>query len=149
MINLEYYNETTLPLSGALFEEILEFINIEFREIFPKEIDNRRNYLITCTLVNDKIIQEINKQQRGLDKPTDVISLCYLGNEFPGEDMIGEIFISLDTAAKQAKKLDHDLVTELKFLFVHGVLHILGYEHATEEDFQTMMDLTNQILGAT
>lgn len=146
MINLEYYNETSRPLSESVFEEILELINIEFKQIFPKEIDNRKTYFITCTLVNDNIIKKINKQHRGQDKPTDVISLCYLGDEFPGHDMIGEIFISVDTAEKQAKKLDHDLLTELKFLFVHGVLHILGYEHSSEENFQLMMDLTNQIL---
>jgi probable rRNA maturation factor len=61
--------------------------------------------------------------------------------------MIGEIFISIDTAQKQADEMNHDVLTELKFLFVHGILHVLGYEHSTEEGFVVMNDLTNKILN--
>ena len=59
--------------------------------------------------------------------------------------MVGEIFISFETAKRQAEENGLDELEELKFLFVHGVLHILGYEHQSEEDFQTMMKLTNEI----
>lgn len=148
MLKLEYYNDTYVPLSGHIFEEILELINNDFKEIFPKEFDKRKTHFITFTLVDDDIIQTINKEQRGIDKPTDVISLSYLGDEeFPEQDMIGEIFISYQTAEKQADENAMNLLDELKFLFVHGVLHILGYEHKTEKDFQTMMKLTNEILA--
>lgn len=149
MLQLEYYNETKEPVSARIFEDLLEIINTHFRKIFPKSLDKRKNYLVTLTLVNDKLIQKINKEHRGVDKPTDVVSLSYIGDEFPGQDMIGEVFISIDSAEKQAKKLEHDIRTEMKFLFIHGILHILGYEHAGEEDFQLMMDLTNEILSST
>lgn len=148
MLNLEYYNDTIVPLSGHVFEEILDLICSDFKEIFPKEFDKRKKHFITLTLVDDEIIHTINKEQRGIDKPTDVVSLSYLGDEeFPEQDMIGEIFISFETAQKQAEENDMEVLDELKFLFVHGVLHILGYEHKSERDFQTMMNLTNQILA--
>jgi probable rRNA maturation factor len=148
MLQLEYYNETKTTLSGTVFEDLLELINTNFQKILSGKIDKRKTYYISMTIVDDKLIKKINKDYRGIDKPTDVVSLGYLDEEsFPGQDMIGEIFISLESARKQAKELGHDELTELKFLFVHGVLHILGYEHTKEEDFQLMMDLTNQILS--
>jgi len=61
--------------------------------------------------------------------------------------MAGEIFISFDTANRQANNLNHSTLTEIAFLFIHGILHILGYEHKEEKDFKLMMDLTNQILS--
>lgn len=148
MLNLEYYNETKEPISGRIFDEVLEVVNSYFKNIIPKNLNKSKNYLITLTLVEDKLIQKINKKHRGFDKPTDVVSLSYLGDEFPGQDMVGEIFISVNTAEKQAKKLEHDLHTEMKFLFVHGILHVLGYEHQGEEDFQLMMELTKEILSS-
>lgn len=148
MLHLEFYNETKEPISGRIFEELLDIINEDFKEIFPKQINKRKQYFISCTLIDDKLMKEINNQYRGIDKTTDVVSLSYLQEEsFPGNDMAGEIFISVPTAIKQAEKLEHEPLTEMRFLFVHGVLHILGYEHKEEKDFQVMMDLTNQILA--
>ena len=147
MLHLEFYNETPEPISAKVFGELLNIINDDFKKLFPKELDKHKQYFISCTLVGDKLIKKINKQYRGVDASTDVVSLAYLEKgAFPGNDMAGEIFISLDTAKRQAEKLDHDLLTEVRFLFVHGVLHILGYEHKEEKDFKMMMDLTNQIL---
>lgn len=148
MLKLEYYNDTIIPLSGQIFKEILNLVNDNFKEIFPKKLDKRKTYYITFTLVTDEIIQELNKEHRGINEPTDVISLSYIDEkEFPGQDMVGEIFISFETAEKQAKKNEMEVLDELKFLYVHGILHILGYKHKAEEDFQTMMKLTNQILA--
>lgn len=146
MLDLEYYNDTKFSFSPEFFKKILELISKNFKNVFPKKVDDQKKHFITCTLVDDKVIQRINSEQRGINKPTDVVSLSYLGEDYPGQDMIGEIYISVETAAKQAEEQFHELSTEMKFLFVHGVLHILGYEHKTEEDFKMMMDLTNQIL---
>lgn len=147
MLHLEFYNETIEPISGRIFEDLLNIINDDFKEIFPKALDKRKQYFISCTLIDDKLMKKINKQHRGKDQTTDVISLGYLEKDsFPGNDMAGEIFISLETAKKQAKELGHDPLTEIRFLFVHGVLHILGYKHTEEKDFQIMMELANQIL---
>lgn len=149
MLKLEYYNETIFPLSEVVFEQILDLINENFKELFPKQIDKRKTYYISLTLVDDKIIQKINNDHRGLDEPTDVVSLGYLdADEFPGQsDVAGEIFISFETTQHQAEENQMEILDELKFLFVHGILHILGYEHQSEKDFQTMMNLTNEILA--
>lgn len=148
MLHLEFYNETVEPVSGRFFEDLLNTINDDFKKIFPKALDKKKQYFISCTLIDDKLMKKINKQYRGIDKTTDVVSLGYLEEEsFPGNDMAGEIFISLPKAKKQAEDLGHEPLTEVLFLFVHGVLHILGYEHTEEKDFQIMMDLTNQILA--
>jgi len=149
MLNLEYYNDTKTPISGLIFEELLDAVNQNGDKIFPKNLDKRKNHTVTLTLVGDKIIQKLNKKYRKIDAPTDVVSLSYLNQDFPGQDVIGEIFISLEKAAKQADEIGNDLLTEIKFLFIHGVLHCLGYEHSTEDDFQTMMNLTNRILKSS
>jgi len=146
MLKLEYYNETKTPVSDDIFEELLDVINQHADKIFPKKINKKKSFFVTLTLVSDKLIQKINKKYRKVDAPTDVVSLSYINDEFPGQDIVGEIFISIDTAQKQADKLSHDLFTELKFLFIHGVLHCIGYEHSNETDFQVMMELTNKIL---
>ena len=92
-------------------------------------------------------IKKINKRYRGKNKPTDVISFAYEDSEqFPGEEMLGEIYISIDTARRQSKELSHTLKYELQFLFVHGVLHLLGYTHETEKDDARMMAAANKIL---
>lgn len=149
MLKLEYYNETIVPLSEIVFEQIIDLINENFKELFPKSFDMRKSYYIQFTLVDDKIIKKINNDHRGKNEPTDVISLGYLdADEFPGQsDIAGEIFVSFETSKRQAEENQMDELDELKFLFVHGVLHILGYEHKTEKDFQTMMRLTNDILA--
>lgn len=146
MLTLEYYNDTKTPVSGLIFEELLDAVNRNGVKIFPKGVDGRKSHTITLTLVGDKVIQKINKKYRKIDAPTDVVSLSYLNETFPGQDVIGEIFISLEKAREQADEIGHDLLTELKFLFIHGVLHCIGYEHSTEEDFEVMMNLTNRIL---
>lgn len=149
MLKLEYYNETVVPLSEVVFEQILDLINENFKELFPKSFDKRKTYYIAFTLVDDVIIRKLNKDHRGKDEATDVVSLSYLdADEFPGQqDVAGEIFISYETAERQARENYMDILDELKFLFVHGILHILGYKHKSEKDFQTMMNLTNEILA--
>jgi probable rRNA maturation factor len=149
MLKLEYYNEADENISDIYFDEILGIINDNFVSIFPDQVDKTRDYYITCTLINDELMRKINREQRGVDKTTDVVSLSYLNDDFPGQNVVGEIFISVPVAKLQAKERNHDMLTEIKFLFVHGVLHILGYEHKNENDFKIMMDLTNEILKST
>lgn len=149
MLKLEYYNEANEDISDIYFDEILGIINDNFVSIFPDQVDKTRDYYITCTLINNELMRKINREQRGVDKTTDVVSLSYLNDDFPGQNVVGEIFISVPVAKSQAKEREHNMLTEIKFLFVHGVLHILGYEHKDEKDFKIMMDLTNEILKST
>ncbi len=104
---------------------------------------------IQLILVDDKEIRLLNAEYRGINKPTDVISLSYLKEKsFPGkENLLGEIIISLEIARAQAKENGHPLKKELIFLFIHGVLHVFGYDHETPREYAKMFALQDKITG--
>lgn len=111
------------------------------------------NYVLEVNITDDAKIQEINRTYRGLDRPTDVISFAFLDNivnEPPiiGEvpRLLGEIIISYETAIRQAEAYGHSLEREMKFLFTHGMLHLLGYDHQDADQEKIMFDLQDQIL---
>ena len=107
---------------------------------------------VSCVLVDDERIHEINREYRHIDRSTDVISFAMEDNDqFYVEGMprtLGDIFISVDHAKKQAEEYDHSLRREMCFLFTHGILHLLGYDHMTDEQEKEMFGLQDQILGA-
>ncbi len=81
--------------------------------------------------VDDEQMQEINRTTRNMDKPTDVLSFPL---EMPGGIApLGTVIISLDTAAQAADELGHTLHDEIKLLFIHGMLHLRGFDHETDE----------------
>ena len=107
---------------------------------------------VSCVLVDDERIHEINREYRHIDRSTDVISFAVEDNDqFYVEGMprtLGDIFISVDHAKKQAEEYGHSLRREMCFLFTHGILHLLGYDHMTDEQEKEMFGLQDQILGA-
>ena len=107
---------------------------------------------VSCVLVDDERIHEINREYRHIDRSTDVISFAMEDNDqFYVEGMprtLGDIFISVDHAKKQAEEYGHSLRREMCFLFTHGILHLLGYDHMTVEQEKEMFGLQDQILGA-
>ena len=107
---------------------------------------------VSCVLVDDERIHEINREYRHIDRSTDVISFSMEDNDqFYVEGMprtLGDIFISVDHAKKQAEEYGHSLRREMCFLFTHGILHLLGYDHMTDEQEKEMFGLQDQILGA-
>jgi len=108
------------------------------------------NGLIELIFVTDRQIRVINKKYRNLDRTTDVISLSYIDNSpFPleSDDLAGEIFISLDTSKRQAENRNISLSSEIQFLFVHGMLHVLGYDHLTPKEREVMFALQTKILS--
>lgn len=103
---------------------------------------------VMLTITGDKEIRALNKEYRCLDKPTDVLSFSYFGEKrFPGDDVIGEIVISYPTAKKQAGDHKKTLNEELKFLFLHGILHVFGFDHIKKNERKTMFDLQDKIVG--
>jgi probable rRNA maturation factor len=94
---------------------------------------------LSLTLVDDAAIQELNRDHRRKDRPTDVLSFPLLSFETPGsrapqddtgvERMIGDVVISVDTAKRQAADYDAPLQRELERLLIHGILHVLGHDH--------------------
>ena len=110
---------------------------------------------ISVTIVDNDYIHEINRTYRHKDAPTDVISFAFLDDN-PDRDslfhsgkmvVLGEIYISIDKAKEQAHSYGHSLDRELKFLFVHGLLHLLGYDHMTEVEEKIMFRLQDEILA--
>ncbi len=109
--------------------------------------------IISVSLVDNEFIHNMNKEYRGIDRPTDVISFAFLDNEdrealYKSKEPVclGDIYISVDKAKEQAEEYGHSLNRELSFLFVHGLLHLLGYDHMTKEDEEIMFTLQDEIL---
>ena len=86
---------------------------------------------LCVSLVGDREMRVLNRDYRGKDKPTDVLAFAMReGRRVDGDDVqIGDVVISLDTAKRQAAERGHDLATETRALLIHGLLHLLGYDH--------------------
>lgn len=127
----------------SLLEKTLKHLSLDF------------DPYISVTIVDNDYIHEINRTYRHKDLPTDVISFAFLDgnperdNLFHSKKMVvlGEIYISYQKAEEQAKEYGHSLERELKFLFVHGLLHLLGYDHMNEKDEKIMFALQDEILA--
>ncbi|MCI2254501.1 rRNA maturation RNase YbeY [Domibacillus sp. PGB-M46] len=111
---------------------------------------------VSITFVTNERIQEINRDYRDKDTPTDVISFALeeMGEDevtITGTDMpriLGDIIISIDRAKEQAEEYGHSFERELGFLTVHGFLHLLGYDHMNEQDEKEMISRQKDILDA-
>lgn len=112
------------------------------------------NYEIDVSLVDEETIHAINRDYRNVDRVTDVISFAFNDDKNPkdqikGKDslrMLGEILICLPQAKRQAASIGNSIDRELSFLFVHGLLHLLGYDHQTKEEEEKMFPLQEKIL---
>jgi probable rRNA maturation factor len=89
----------------------------------------------TCLITDDAAIQRMNREFRGKDEPTDVLSFpAAPEGAVPGNsaEPLGDIAISIQRARAQARELGHDTATEVRILLLHGVLHLLGHDHVTD-----------------
>ncbi len=97
---------------------------------------------VSLVFVDDGYMQELNNSYRGLNCPTDVLSFAMLEGEpvACGQDVIllGDVVISLQTAERQAREYGHSFLREAAYLTIHGVLHLLGYDHQEEDQRETM-----------
>jgi probable rRNA maturation factor len=105
---------------------------------------------VDVTITNNQTIRKFNALYRQKDMATDVLSFSFLENAemIKGQPIhLGQLIISYQKAFTQAKAYGHSRAREFSFLFVHGLLHILGYNHETASDEQKMLDLQDKILG--
>ncbi len=105
---------------------------------------------ISIVLTDDETIHGYNRDFRGVDRPTDVLSFpSSEGEELIGipDGHLGDIMISVETAERQAKELGHSTEREIAFLAVHGTLHVLGYDHMTPEDEEIMTARQREIIA--
>ncbi len=111
---IDFENRSDFDFDVSVLNEIYEYLT-------DKDIE--------LILTTDEEIRKLNKLYRNIDKPTDVLS-------FPLENLpgmpLGSIVISIDTAKEAAEKFEHSLNDEIKLLFIHALLHLLGYDHETD-----------------
>lgn len=149
VIHIDLLDET-----GTVSEEELSFVRkvLEQAAHYEETGDSE----VSVTFVTNDQIQEINREYRGKDTPTDVISFAMeeAGEEevvITGADdtrVLGDIIISLERAKEQAADYGHSYKRELGFLAVHGFLHLLGYDHTNEADEKKMFSRQEEILGS-
>jgi probable rRNA maturation factor len=144
----------------------------EYDKIIEDVIEASIDYLkcpyeceVSVTLTDNDMIHDINLSERGIDKPTDVLSFPMVDFDAPndlsyaekypqdyfnpetGELLLGDIVISLEKVASQAKEYGHSDKREIAFLVAHSCLHLFGYDHIDEADRVKMEGLQNEILN--
>ena len=108
------------------------------------------NAIFSIIFVEDEEIHNINKEYRGVDRVTDVISFAFEDNEnilYNNIRMLGDIYICIPQMKRQAEEYKHSEKRELSFLTVHGLLHLLGYDHMNPEEEKVMFELQELILN--
>lgn len=141
--------------TGSVSEEMLK--EVENLLQFAAEREGIQDQAeVSVTIVTNEDIQQINKEYRGKDTPTDVISFALeeegegeveiVGAEIP--PVLGDIIISADRTREQAEEYNHSFKRELGFLAVHGFLHLLGYDHMTKEEEEEMFTKQKDLLDA-
>lgn len=131
------FEPETLTVDEKIFEEILRAADV-VGEIYSVE-----NSELSITLTDDEHIHALNKKFRGVDRATDVLSFAFresdepevIGAEF---EVLGDMIISLERAKAQAEEFGHSFLREIIFLEVHGLLHLLGYDHIADDERQEM-----------
>ncbi len=109
-------------------------------------------YEIGLRLTGDRQIQALNSEYRFLDQPTDVLAFASTEDQMPlpadiNEPLyLGDIIVSLDTAARQATEQNHSLIVELAWLTSHGLLHLLGWDHPDEVSLAQMLNQQSNLL---
>lgn len=141
-------NQEKVSIPEALEADLTKAMNVvaELEALSPQtEVD--------ITLVDDAAIHELNRTYRGIDRPTDVLSFALdEGEEEPEVDddeiehLLGDVIISAPTAVRQGEEYGHGLEREMTYLAVHGMLHLLGYDHMEEKDKLIMRKREEEVL---
>ena len=110
---------------------------------------------VDITIVDDEEIHQLNRDYRNVDRPTDVLSFALDEDDEDEPELLegqlhllGDIIISAETATRQAEEFGHGLEREIVYLAVHGLLHLLGYDHMVEEDKVIMRAKEEEALRA-
>ncbi len=135
------------------------------RKIYNRALQETKNddmnIIASVTFVNEEKIRSLNKISRDVDRVTDVLSFPMLDIKYPqkvneflaevnpdGTLYLGDVVICIKRAKEQAKEYGHSLKREIGFLALHGLLHILGYDHIEKEDEEVMFSTADKILNS-
>ena len=137
MINILYATKLKSRMPASLFKK---------RVLHAMQLLNINELVVTIKLCDDEEMRELNQYYRGIDHTTDVLSFN-MNYEDPGLDQIvlGDIIISLPTAIQQAEENHHAVEDEVTFLAIHGLLHLMGHDHASQDEEHAMFALQNSI----
>lgn len=127
------------------FDEVEKYIT----EVLTKEYESDREVYVSVLLTGNDEIQAVNRDYRGKDMPTDVISFAYHDNDEACTgifDTLGDIIISLERVEEQRQDYNHSFKREFYYVLTHGLLHLLGYDHIEEEDKKIMRAKEEEIL---
>ena len=142
MNEVSIYNNTSEEFP---YEDIIE-------KVVNKALEKKKIKKASCSIiiVDNDYIHKLNKEYRGINRPTDVISFALEDDKtmvIPDEiRLLGDIYISIDKAKEQAKEYGHSLERELCFLAVHGIYHLLGYDHEKEAAAEIMFKKQEEVL---
>ena len=142
-MEIEVFNLTEEDLEEDLNELKKFLINVAKDEKLG-------NVIFNVIIVDNNKIHEINKEYRGIDRETDVISFALEDDKtFNTTEvrMLGDIYISIDKVRSQAEEYGHSVEREACYLLVHGICHLMGYDHMTEEDEEVMFGKQEEILN--
>ncbi len=140
MNKFEIFNETKEKIDIEEEKKLLEY---------ALKHENLNNVEFNVIFVDSNTIKEINKEYRKIDKVTDVISFALEDNEnlnFEFGRLLGDIYICVDKMKEQAEEYGHSILREQGFLTIHGLLHLLGYDHMTKEEEKVMFEKQELIL---
>ncbi|MFV0394575.1 MAG: rRNA maturation RNase YbeY [Coprobacillaceae bacterium] len=142
----------TLLNEVSSFSDDYEAVYLKIIQQTCTQLHIKEDIEVSCILVDDERIHQINKEYRQMDRATDVISFAMEDSKpLHVEGLprcLGDIFISVEKAELQAKDYGHSMEREMCFLFTHGLLHLLGYDHMEEDEEKEMIAMQKKILDA-
>ena len=144
MNKIELFNQTEEEINEL--DTVLKVLDSAMKK------ENLDKCVFNLIIVDNSYIHELNKNYRGIDRETDVITFALEDEDSlvlpTDERVLGDIYISIDKARSQAEEYGHSLLRELSFLAVHGFHHLLGYDHMTEEDEKVMFSKQEEVLSS-
>ena len=138
-----------MDIEGFENEIVYEDIEKYIIDILTKEYESDREVYVSVLLTGNEEIQRVNRDFRGKDMPTDVISFAYHDNDEADNglyDSLGDIIISLERVEEQRKDYGHSFKREFYYVLTHGLLHLMGYDHMEEEEKKIMRAKEEEIL---
>lgn len=134
----------------AVDDDLISFLSEVIQEVLRKEGCSDEAE-VSLVFVDDSYIHGLNYQYCGVDRPTDVLSFAMQeGEPIPNveeELILGDVVISLQAAERQAREYGHSFYREVAYLAVHGLLHLLGYDHQEDEERRLMRQKEEEVLG--
>lgn len=132
-------------------EEILDFMEKSARKCIEDEGIDESECEISVTFVEAEEIRALNRDYRGVDKVTDVLSFPQFDdlNMLPeeGEICLGDVVICEERARQQAEEFEHSFEREIIYLFTHSILHLLGYDHMEDDEKKIMREREEQVMS--